>query len=143
MARGVTAALLVRLAVIGVSAGALMGCSDDGGQAAGAASAVPYKEIDPVGSAVRPERRYYVHNTNGNCVVYWIAPKARSIRRKVRCPREVLPSERLRLSGRVCFRESESVERRGPVRCPPSILRPERDDRADAGEYRLPAQKKP
>lgn len=93
---------------------------------------------DPVGSAVRPKRRYYVDNTDNRCAVFWTSENRRSIRREIRCPREVEPAERLRLAGRVCFRESADTDRQGPVRCPPDILRADRDDRADAGEYMLP-----
>ncbi len=93
---------------------------------------------DPLGQAMRPKRRYYVDNTDNQCAVFWISEDKRSVRREIRCPREVEPAERLRLAGRVCFRESADVARQGPVRCPPDVLRADRDDRADAGEYFLP-----
>ncbi len=120
------------------------GCSDCGDSSESSLPAVagPHtahgEQGNPLGQATRPKRRYYVDNTDNQCAVFWTTEDQRSIRRTIRCPREVEPAERLRLAGRVCFRESTDVARQGPVRCPPDILRADRDDRADAGEYLLP-----
>lgn len=130
---GRAASLLVLL-----SCTACYGCDDplppplaDSPQARG-------RDIDPLGKAIRPARRYIVDNNNSRCEVYWMAGETRSVRRKVKCPREIEPGERLWLSGRVCFRDSDDASRRVPVRCPPPVLRSDIADRADAGQYMLP-----
>ncbi len=95
-------------------------------------------DIDPLGKAKRPGRRYYVDNHGGKCAVYWLDGNRRSIQRSVKCPREIDPGEQLWLSSRVCFRHSDDISRRVQVRCPPAIIRADTSDRADAGEYTLP-----
>jgi hypothetical protein len=91
----------------------------------------------PSTSARRPSRTYYLGNTADGCFVYWVDGKRSSTKKSVRCPRELEPGERMRLAGRTCMREGPSPERNLPVRCDKHILYVERDDRADAGAYRL------
>lgn len=84
-------------------------------------------------SARRPARRYVLAHGAEHCIIYWEHGDERSEPIEVRCPREVRSGERIRLSGRVCFREGQSRERDAPVRCPTDLIAAERADRADGG----------
>ncbi len=89
--------------------------------------------------ARRPSRTYYLANTSGRCIVYWVDGQQHSVSRKLPCPRELERGERARLAGRVCMRESDDHSREGPMRCPQPLVNADHDDRQDAGEERLPA----
>jgi hypothetical protein len=88
--------------------------------------------------ARRPSRSYFMANTSGRCIVYWVDGQQHSVSRSQPCPRELEPGERARLAGRVCIRESDDHSREGPMRCPQPLVNAAHDDRQDAGEDRLP-----
>jgi hypothetical protein len=92
-----------------------------------------------LGPLRRPARTYWVVNDGGQCAVHWEANGKRSQGKHVRCPRELLDSERMRLAGRTCLRESQQPERNVPVRCVLELFYAVRDDAARAGEWHLPA----
>jgi len=88
--------------------------------------------------AQRPKRTYFASNENNRCSIYWVNGTTRSKRRMIRCPRSLLPGERLRLAGRTCFREKTTAKRRVPVLCPKQIIRAVWMDRNDAGPQLRP-----
>ncbi len=81
----------------------------------------------------RPEQRFFLARSGHRCWVYWQRADERSKPRLVRCPRDLLPGERIRLAGRTCLREGGDEARRVPVRCPGELLTAERLYRRDAG----------
>jgi hypothetical protein len=86
-----------------------------------------------VPSARRPMRRYYLAYAGEHCQVFWEEAERRSEPQVVACPRELEPGERIRLSDRVCMRESRDSSRDQPVRCPAKLINREKADRDDAG----------
>ena len=90
---------------------------------------------DPNGSAAvrRAERRYLLAYVGEHCTLFWEQGDLRSEPQPVACPREIEPGERIRLSDRVCMRESGDSHRQEPVRCPAPMVNREKADRVDAG----------
>ncbi len=86
----------------------------------------------------RPKRTYFASNEKGRCSIYWVNGTTRSKRRVIRCPRNMLPGERLRLAGRTCFREKTTTKRSIPVLCPKQLIRAVWMDRNDAGPQLRP-----
>jgi hypothetical protein len=84
-------------------------------------------------AARRPERRYLLAYAGERCTLFWEQGDRRSEPQPVPCPRELEPGERLRLSDRVCLRESGDSNRQEPVRCPATLMNREKADRVDAG----------
>jgi len=92
--------------------------------------------IGPDGAAIsarRPIRRYYVAHAADHCAIYWEENDIRSPAQELPCPREIGPGERIRLTGRVCYRDTGDRERDVPVRCPARLVAREKADRLDAG----------
>lgn len=88
---------------------------------------------DPLPAPRRPSRRFVLAHGGDQCVVYWEDGDQRSKPEQVRCPREVLPGESIRLTGRVCLREGGGRSREVPVRCPDRLVFLEIEARHDAG----------
>ena len=84
-------------------------------------------------AARRPLRRYFLAYAGEHCQIFWEEGERRSEPQVVACPRELEPGERIRLSDRVCIRESRDSTRDQPVRCPASLVNREKADRVDAG----------
>jgi len=80
-------------------------------------------------SARRPARTYYYARTGDRCEVFWLEGEEVGKREVFPCSRDVLPGERIRLSGMTCMRESPShVERQVPVVCPDPLTNREKLD---------------
>jgi hypothetical protein len=88
----------------------------------------------PAGIPVRsPWRRYYVADVGEHCTIFWEEGEQRSEPQPTPCPRELQAGERIRLSDRVCMRESGDSSRQQPVRCPAAVVNRDKADRLDAG----------
>jgi len=94
-------------------------------------------------AVARPGRIPYLDFVaNKGCHAYWRDPTTMitSIRREVRCPRELTDGDSVRLAGRVCFRESPDAARRGPIRCPYQLIKIQEALRDGEGEWDLSPQ---
>jgi hypothetical protein len=81
----------------------------------------------------RQWRHYYVADVGERCTLFWEEGEQRSEPQPTPCPREVQAGERIRLSDRVCMRESGDSSRQQPVRCPAVMVNRDKADRLDAG----------
>lgn len=123
----------------------LLGCDEDPPAAANDGVSAPASSALAVATSAspdeslglrpgrRPAKSYILAHGATECVVYWEEGDRRSKTLEVRCPRELERGERIRLSGRVCFRQGNSRERDEPVRCPVDLVDLQRSDTADAG----------
>lgn len=119
----------------------LAGCSSsEESQTASGRPSVTSTATASSSRVARPDRIPYLdfHAEKG-CHAYWHDPTTEisSERREVRCPREMVAGERMRLSGRVCFRESSDAPRRGPVRCAYQLIKIQEALRTGEGEWDL------
>ncbi|WP_437590789.1 hypothetical protein [Sorangium sp. So ce1000] len=84
----------------------------------------------------RPTRHYHLRRTDDGCEIFWIDGDLVSASQAVVCPPDLEVGERLRLTGKTCFRESAQTPARAvPVVCPLALTKMEKADRAppDAG----------
>jgi hypothetical protein len=137
--RGLCLALLLAAAGCGRGSAAKGSSGEDGLGPLDAAfdepaSPVPGRSPGPSAPAARrPLRRYFLAYAGEHCQVFWEEGERRSEPQVVPCPRELEPGERIRLSDRVCIRESRDSTRDQPVRCPAKLVNRETADRIDAG----------
>ena len=96
--------------------------------------------VSSFATARRPEQTIFVESAGNRCEVFWTSPTHESVRKEIRCPRELEPGERMRLTGRTCHRESPTPERRGPTRCASSLLSVEKALAERKGEFYLRAR---
>lgn len=82
----------------------------------------------PVTPPRRPTRRYYFARTESRCEVYSVDGEQASASETFPCPGDLLPGERMRISGKTCMRESSDIERREPVVCPDPLTNLEKAD---------------
>jgi hypothetical protein len=119
--RASIASLLVALALLG-------GCKDRGPAPAPAAS-VTTIDPDPVASARRPTRRYFLARTAQGCEIYYLDASGASPPIPTPCPLELQVGERIRVAGKTCVRESNDPERVEPTVCPDPLTNFEINDR--------------
>lgn len=140
---------------LGRAASVIIGCVMAGGLAGGLFACAEGPAADPApppdgtsdistpvtedgGPPRRPARRYYMTRTELRCEVYFIEDDAISTPVPTPCPAYIDVGERIRLSGRSCFREGVPA-REQPVVCPSAIIDMEAHERraraaeADAG----------
>jgi hypothetical protein len=117
------ASMLVALALLG-------GCKERSAAPAPAAS-VAALDPDPVASARRPTRRYYLARTAGGCEIYYLDTGGASPPRSTPCPLELQVGERIRVAGKTCVRESNDPERVEPTVCPDPLTNFEYEDRGE------------
>jgi hypothetical protein len=82
----------------------------------------------PVTPPRRPTRRYYFARTESRCEVYSVDGEQATASESFPCPNDLLPGERMRISGKTCMRESSDLERREPVVCPDPLTNLEKAD---------------
>jgi hypothetical protein len=82
----------------------------------------------PVTPPRRPTRRYYFARTESRCEVYSVDGEQASASESFPCPSDLLPGERMRISGKTCMRESPEIDRREPVVCPDALTNLEKAD---------------
>jgi hypothetical protein len=108
----------------------LVSCKDKGPVGASlSGSAAP--DPEPVPSARRPLRRYYLSRTGKRCEIYFADPGLVSKGLGTPCPGDLQDGERIRIAGMTCVRESSApyhVERVEPVVCPDPLTNFERRD---------------
>ncbi|MEM1030239.1 MAG: hypothetical protein AAF928_21135 [Myxococcota bacterium] len=126
--------------------GLVMGCTPDPPREREtmAAATAPATTDPSVGVGLaRPPRVVRVHHRGRKgCFVSWRerASGRDSDPLAIRCPREVVEHEAIRLTGRTCTRESPDPSRRGPVRCAFQLVKVQRALRTgEPGPWQLEA----
>ena len=124
---------MARLAVLALALGLLGACSEPkpAEQLPVPASASAEPPFDPIASARRPPRRYFLGNTGSRCEIYFVDPGSLSPPVVTPCPQDLLPGERIRIAGKTCTRDTEDFERRLPVVCPDPLTDFEKRDRGE------------
>ncbi|AKT38060.1 hypothetical protein [Chondromyces crocatus] len=87
-------------------------------------------------AARRPARRHYFAREGTSCVLYTAEDGTRSAVTETPCPDEstLARGERIRLAGKICFRESpEHRAREVPVVCPSVLTALDKPPPSDAG----------
>ena len=112
-------------------------CNDGGTDAPGKSAASSSAPMTLDHTARRPKKTFWVLNSADRCLVYWTEGERQSTSKPLRCPRALVPGEKLRLAGKTCMRHSSQPERNVPVRCPSELFYAERDERAGEGEWKL------
>ena len=82
----------------------------------------------PVAPPRRPTRHYFFARTESRCEVYSVDGEQTTASESFPCPADLLPGERMRISGKTCMRESSDLERREPVVCPDALTNLEKAD---------------
>ena len=108
---------------------ALAGCKGREAPPLEIASASPAAE--PVMSARRPVRRYYLARQPTHCETYFSDPELDSPVQVVPCPLYLQIGERIRLAGKTCMREGGPSERVVPVVCPDPLTNLEKRERGE------------
>jgi hypothetical protein len=110
---------------------ALTACSNDKRGAAPAPSASePAVDAPP---PRRPTKKWLLVNNANKCEIYWTDSDATGTPFTTPCPMDLLPGERIRVTGKVCMREGGAPAREQPFVCPDPLTNAEKDDRRDAG----------
>jgi hypothetical protein len=122
--------------VIALGLVGLTGCDDEPPRAR--PSAFDAGPPPSFSAARRPAETVYLERESERCAVYWQANGVESVKKEVRCPRDLELGERLRLTGRTCHRESPTGAREVPVRCASPLFQVERALATGTGEYHLP-----
>jgi hypothetical protein len=108
---------------------ALTGCKDKHPTAAAVEGSVA-PDPEPVASARRPSRRYYLARTATRCEIYFADPGRVSSPEPTPCPLILQIGERIRVAGKTCVREGGAPDRVEPVVCPDPLTNFEIKDRA-------------
>jgi len=121
-----------RIVAAGLAGLALAGCKDRRPPSptpvpSGSATLAP----DPVASARRPVRRYYLAHTAKRCEIYAVDPDRVSPSVATPCPIDLEIGERIRITGKTCIREGGGADRVEPVVCPDPLTYFEKKDRAE------------
>ena len=69
-----------------------------------------------------------LEHQGNRCEVTYGPETPAMVQKEARCPREIREGEQLERTGATCFRQSKDPLRRGPTRCPSSLIElPSRD----------------
>ena len=108
---------------------ALAGCKGRDAAPLETPSASPLAE--PVVSARRPVRRYYLARQPTHCEIYFSDPDRDSPVQAVPCPLYLEIGERIRIAGKTCVREGGAPDRVMPVVCPDPLTNLEKRERGE------------
>jgi hypothetical protein len=92
---------------------------------------------EPVVSARRPVRRYYLARTASRCEFFFVDPDHTSTRSSTPCPPDLRVGERIRIAGKTCMREGTEADagpeadRVQPVVCPDPLTELEKRERGE------------
>ena len=115
-------------ALIGVTLS--IGCGHE--PPSSAASTTAAFDPEPIPSARRPTKRYFLSRTSERCEIFFEDGEERSEPQLTPCPEYMLIGERIRIAGRACFLVNRAQpEREKPVICPDPLTRFEKHDRGE------------
>lgn len=87
---------------------------------------------EPIPSARRPTKRYYLARTAERCEIFSEDLGERTEPVMTPCPEYMLIGERIRIAGRTCFLVNQAQpDREKPVVCPDPLTRFEKHDRGE------------
>lgn len=121
---------LVFALLLAASCRALAGCEGSADEAPPEGDLAPGPADASADGAAprRPAKRHYMTRTDKRCELYWVEGDAISPPVPVPCPAVLDIGERIRMSGKSCFREGTPA-REQPVVCPGEMLFADQSDR--------------
>lgn len=114
---------------VALAAASFAGCGHDAPPGEGTTAAF---DPEPIPSARRPTKRYYLARTAERCEIFWEDGPERTEPVVTPCPEYMLIGERIRVAGRTCFLVNlAQPDREKPVVCPDPLTRFEKHDRGE------------